>query len=36
SLSSLWLALNRLDAASLSAQRKLTIPFLKEVLKNEP
>jgi DnaA-homolog protein len=31
-LSSLWLMLNMLDKASLAAQRKLTIPFLKDVL----
>jgi DnaA-homolog protein len=32
-LSSLWLMLNKLDKASLAAQRKLTIPFLKEALR---
>jgi len=31
-LSSLWALLNKLDQASLSAQRKLTIPFLKSTL----
>jgi DnaA-homolog protein len=31
-LSSLWLMLDHLDKASLAAQRKLTIPFLKQVL----
>jgi DnaA-homolog protein len=31
-LSSLWSALDTLDLASLAAKRKLTIPFLKEVL----
>lgn len=33
SLSVLWPALDQLDKASLANQRKLTIPFLKEVLK---
>jgi DnaA-homolog protein len=33
-LSSLWLMLNKLDKASLAAQRKLTIPFLKEALRD--
>jgi DnaA family protein len=31
-LASLWDALDKLDQASLSAQRKLTVPFLKQVL----
>jgi DnaA-homolog protein len=31
-LSSLWVILNKLDWASLAAQRRLTIPFLKHVL----
>ncbi len=31
-LSSLWLALDRLELASLAAKRKLTVPFLKKVL----
>ena len=31
-LPSLWLLLHKLDKASLAAQRKLTIPFLKEAL----
>jgi DnaA family protein len=31
-LASLWLMLDKLDWASLAAQRKLTIPFLKQVL----
>ena len=31
-LPSLWLLLDKLDKASLAAQRKLTIPFLKAVL----
>lgn len=31
-LPALWSALDKLDCASLSAQRKLTVPFLKEVL----
>jgi DnaA-homolog protein len=30
-LSSLWLMLDKLDWASLAAQRKLTIPFLKQI-----
>jgi DnaA family protein len=33
SLSALWFALDKLDKASLASQRKLTIPFLKQVLK---
>jgi DnaA family protein len=33
-LASLWLMLEKLDWASLAAQRRLTIPFLKEVLAN--
>ncbi|MGZ8137244.1 MAG: DnaA regulatory inactivator Hda [Methylococcaceae bacterium] len=32
-LSSLWALLERLDKASLAAQRKLTIPFLKKILR---
>lgn len=32
-LSSLWLVLDKLDWASLAAKRKLTIPFLKQILK---
>jgi DnaA-homolog protein len=35
SLSALWSALEKLDKASLSSQRKLTIPFLKEVFRLE-
>jgi DnaA-homolog protein len=31
-LTSLWLMLDKLDWASLAAKRKLTIPFLKEIL----
>ncbi len=31
-LASLWNALDKLDLASLSARRKLTVPFLKQVL----
>lgn len=31
-LASLWLMLDKLDRASLAAQRKLTIPFLKQIL----
>ena len=31
-LSSLWLMLDKLDKASLAAQHKLTIPFLKKIL----
>lgn len=31
-LASLWTMLDRLDSASLSAQRKLTIPFLKQIM----
>ncbi|MGJ0517121.1 MAG: DnaA regulatory inactivator Hda [Methylomicrobium sp.] len=31
-MASLWHLLDRLDQASLSAQRKLTIPFLKQIL----
>lgn len=31
-LSSLWLMLEKLDSASLAAKRKLTIPFLKQIL----
>lgn len=34
-LSELWQLLNKLDKASLAAKRKLTIPFLKQVLKSE-
>lgn len=33
-LPSLWALLNELDQATLSAQRKLTIPFLKEFITN--
>ena len=32
-LPSLWLLLTKLDQASLAAKRKLTIPFLKQILK---
>jgi DnaA-homolog protein len=32
SLASLWLMLDKLDWASLAAKRKLTIPFLKQIL----
>ncbi|MEQ1483994.1 DnaA regulatory inactivator Hda [Methyloglobulus sp.] len=32
SLTSLWLILDKLDWASLAAKRKLTIPFLKQIL----
>ena len=32
SLASLWLMLEKLDFASLAAQRKLTIPFLRQIL----
>ena len=35
SLAALWYALDKLDKASLASQRKLTIPFLKQVLKLE-
>ena len=31
-MASLWQLLDRLDQASLSAQRKLTVPFLKQIL----
>jgi DnaA-homolog protein len=31
-LSSLWVMLDKLDSASLAAQRRLTIPFLKNIL----
>jgi DnaA family protein len=31
-LPSLWILLGQLDKATLSAQRKLTIPFLKQIL----
>jgi len=34
-LSSLWLLLTKLDRASLAAKRKLTIPFLKQILNEE-
>ncbi|NOU21624.1 MAG: DnaA regulatory inactivator Hda [Methyloglobulus sp.] len=34
SLSSLWSVLDKLDWASLAAKRKLTIPFLKQILEN--
>lgn len=33
-LSELWKTLDRLDVASMAAQRKLTIPFIKEALGN--
>jgi DnaA-homolog protein len=33
-LSSLWLMLDKLDGASLAAKRKLTIPFLKQILEH--
>jgi DnaA family protein len=35
-MNSLWGLLDRLDQASLSAQRKLTIPFLKQILDERP
>ena len=34
-LSSLWALLKKLDTASLAAKRKLTIPFLKQILSEE-
>ncbi|MDX2426569.1 MAG: DnaA regulatory inactivator Hda [Cycloclasticus sp.] len=34
-LPTLWRLLNKLDRASLAAQRKLTIPFLKSALSND-
>jgi DnaA family protein len=34
-LSSLWALLTKLDRASLAAKRKLTIPFLKQILSEE-
>jgi DnaA family protein len=34
-LSSLWVLLTKLDRASLAAKRKLTIPFLKQILSEE-
>jgi DnaA family protein len=34
-LSSLWILLKKLDRASLAAKRKLTIPFLKQILDEE-
>jgi len=34
-LSSLWVLLTKLDRASLAAKRKLTIPFLKQILDEE-
>jgi DnaA family protein len=34
-LSSLWILLTKLDRASLAAKRKLTIPFLKQILREE-
>ncbi len=34
-LSSLWTLLKKLDQASLAAKRKLTIPFLKQILREE-
>jgi DnaA family protein len=35
-MASLWHLLDRLDQASLSAQRKLTVPFLKQILDEYP
>lgn len=35
-MASLWHLLDRLDQASLSAQRKLTVPFLKQILDERP
>lgn len=35
-LSSLWVLLKKLDRESLAAKRKLTIPFLKQILSEEP
>jgi DnaA family protein len=35
-LSSLWALLTKLDRASLAAKRKLTIPFLRQILREEP
>lgn len=35
-MASLWRLLDRLDQASLSAQRKLTIPFLKQIFDEYP
>jgi DnaA family protein len=34
-LSSLWVLLTKLDRASLAAKRKLTLPFLKQILSEE-
>ena len=34
-LSSLWVLLTKLDHASLAAKRKLTLPFLKQILSDE-
>jgi DnaA-homolog protein len=34
-LSALWLMLDKLDGASLAAKRKLTIPFLKQILEQQ-
>ena len=34
-LSSLWVLLTKLDRASLAAKRKLTLPFLKQILNEE-
>ncbi|MFA5985694.1 MAG: DnaA regulatory inactivator Hda [Methylococcaceae bacterium] len=34
-LAALWLLLEHLDQASLAAQRKLTVPFLKQILASE-
>ena len=34
-ISSLWTLLTKLDHASLAAKRKLTIPFLKQILSEE-
>ncbi|NOT84814.1 MAG: DnaA regulatory inactivator Hda, partial [Methylococcaceae bacterium] len=35
-LPSLWALLDRLDQASLAAKRKLTLPFLRQLLKTSP
>jgi len=35
-MASLWRLLDSLDQASLSAKRKLTIPFLKQILDENP
>lgn len=34
-LAALWLLLEKIDRATLAAQRKLTIPFLKQILADE-